>query len=210
MLEVELKSKDLKKYVCIKLGKNKNDSIYDEELNKITDIHIDGLDFFNEQTDMTIYDLIFFKNLKMCYLSDMKISKNEVNILNNINGLNSLQLNNCVIEEDIHIVLPIELLVIEECSNVKISTYTKMNELEKLCIINCNNVDIKGISKLTNLKKIFLQNLEFDNIDEILNLKNLKNLNLNGSKIKSLEKIYKNTELEIEHQDNNFLYDSEF
>ena len=77
----------------------------------------------------------------------MKISKNEVNILNNINGLNSLQLNNCVIEEDIHIVLPIELLVIEECSNVKISTYTKMNELEKLCIINCNNVDIKGISK---------------------------------------------------------------
>ena len=93
MLEVELKSNELKEYVYLELNKNKKDPIYDEDLNEITSLYLNKLDLIGEPTDITIYDLIFFKNLKECTISNMNISDQELGVLNRLSNLESLQLN---------------------------------------------------------------------------------------------------------------------
>lgn len=41
MLEVELKSRELKEYLYLELDKNRSEPIYDEDLNKITELDLD-------------------------------------------------------------------------------------------------------------------------------------------------------------------------
>ena len=84
MLEIELKSNELKEYVYLELDKNPKEPIYDEDLNKITSLYLDRLDLIEEPTDITIYDLVFFKNLKECTISNMDISNQELEVLNTL------------------------------------------------------------------------------------------------------------------------------
>ena len=95
MLEIELKSNELKEYVYLELDKNPKEPIYDEDLNEITSLYLNKLDLIGEPTDTTIYDLIFFKNLKECTISNMNISDQELEVLNKLSKLESLQLNDC-------------------------------------------------------------------------------------------------------------------
>lgn len=210
MLEIELKSKELKEYIYLELNKNKAEPIYDEDVAKITDLQLNTLDLIGEPTDVTIFDLIFFKNLKVCTLINMNISDKEIDILNKLDKLQFLQLDNCTFSNNKKLQLNLSDLVITNCENVKISIYEDMKSLESLHIVNCEDVDITGISKLNNLSKLFFQNLKLDEIDEVQEIKSLKYLNLNGSEIKNLEKISNITGLEIEHNDINALYDEEF
>ena len=185
MLEVELKSNELKEYVY--LEQNKKDPIYDEDLNEITSLYLNKLDLIGEPTDITIYDLIFFKNLKECTISNMNIYDKELAILNRLSNLESLQLNDCNFSNKTKVELNIKNLIINDCENVNISLYEDIKTLSRLQIVNCMN-----------------------NIDEILGVKSLKKLNLNGSKIENLDKINKMPNLYIEHEEINGLYDEEY
>lgn len=210
MLEIELKSDELKEFIYLELGKNRNEPIYDEELLKITELQLDGLDLVGDPTDASIYDLVFFKNLNTCYLSDMKISDEELEILNRLENLKFLQIDNCSFSNKKSIKLPLLGLVINGCYEVDLNIYKEIKTLEKLHIVNCDNVKLSGISKFSNLSKLFLQNLTLDEIDEVQLMKNLKYLNLNGSKINNLDKIYKIPGLQIENEEFNGLYDEEY
>lgn len=210
MLEIELKSRELKEYIYLELNKNKTEPIYDNDLEEITELQLNSLDFIGEPTDETIYDLVFFTNLKVCNLVNMNISDQELDILNRLKKLQFLQLDNCTFSNNKKLQLNLSDLVITDCSNVKLSIYSDINTLENLRIVNCENVDIKGISKLSNLSKLFLQNLTLQEINEIQEIKSLEYLNLNGSDIKELDKISRLPGLEIEHNDINALYDEEY
>ena len=60
MVEIELKSKELKEFVYLKLNKDRRLPIYDEDVERIKDVTLNALDFLDEPTDATIFDLIFF------------------------------------------------------------------------------------------------------------------------------------------------------
>lgn len=207
MLEIELKSKELKEYIYLELDKNRKDPIYDEDLEKISSIHLNKLDIVGDPTDETIYDLIFFPNLSECTISNMKISDQELEVLNKLQKLEFLQLNNCAFSGNKKVELNINGIAINKCNNVNLAIYDNIKTLQTLQIVNCNNINLKGISKFPKLSEIFLQNIEMDEIDELQNIKNLRYLNLNGSKIKNLDKINKLQNLTIEHEDINALYD---
>ena len=194
----------------MELNKNKKDPIYDDDLNEITSLYLNKLDLIGEPTDITIYDLIFFKNLKECTISNMNISDKELAILNRLSNLESLQLNDCNFSNKTKVELNIKNLIINDCENVNISLYEDIKTLSRLQIVNCKNINLKGISKLSNLSEILLQNISMNNIDEILGVKSLKKLNLNGSKIENLDKINKMPNLYIEHEEINGLYDEEY
>ena len=210
MLEVELKSNELKEYVYLELNKNKKEPIYDEDLNEITSLYLNKLDLIGEPTDITIYDLIFFKNLKECTISNMNISDQELGVLNRLSNLESLQLNDCNFSNKIKVELNIKNLIINKCENVNMSLYEDVKTLKRLQIVNCKNINLKGISKISNLSEILLQNVSMDNIDEIQGLKSLRKLNLNGSTINDLDRINKMPNLYIEHEEKNGLYDEEY
>ena len=210
MLEIELKSDELKEFIYLELGKKSNDPIYDEDLSKITEITLNGLDLIGDPTDISIYDLIFFKNLTTLYISDKDISDKELDIINKLSNLRFLQLDNCVFSDNKKMNLELSGLVINNCPKVKINIYSDIKTLETLHIVNCDNVDISGIATLSNLEKLFLQNLTLEEINEVQELKKLEYLSLNGSKIKDLEKIYKIPNLKIDNEEIFGIYDEEY
>ena len=137
MLEVELKSNELKEYVYLELNKNKKDPIYDEDLNEITSLYLNKLDLIGEPTDITIYDLIFFKNLKECTISNMNISDQELGVLNRLSNLESLQLNDCNFSNKIKVELNIKNLIINKRDSLKIRVSEVMYNMQYRIRIKC-------------------------------------------------------------------------
>ena len=81
MFEIELKSKELTEYVYITVDKDRAEPLYDSDLEQVEDVTLDAFDFIGEPTDETIYDLVFFKNLKNCMIVNMTISAGEIGFL---------------------------------------------------------------------------------------------------------------------------------
>ncbi len=210
MLEVELKSRELKEYLYLELDKNRLDPIYDEDLNKITELDLDRFDLIEEQTDMTLEDIVFFKNLKTCYLGNFILDDKNIRLLNTRKQLQFLQINDCIFDiKDEILSLNVEHLVIIDSENVNLSKYEDKGNLKNLKIMNCSNTNINGISNFKNLSKVYLQNLNLDNINEMAKMKNLNYVNLNGSIIKDDYFEKSNTEFIIVHDEINAIYDSE-
>ena len=209
MLEIELKSEDLKEYLYLELKKSRNSPLYDEELNKVTELDLDRYDLIDEQTDITLEDLVFFNNLKKCYLGNFVLDDRNVKLLSTQSKLEFLQLNDCVFKNSENLSLGVKHLVIVDSENFDIAKYNDLDKLEKLHIVNCVNTSINGISKFKNLSKVYLQNLNLDNINEMSEIEKLAYVNLNGSTIKDSSFENKNTEFIIEHEQINAIYDSE-
>ncbi len=206
MVEIELKSKELKEYVYLKLDKDRNYPIYDEDINKFNEITLNGLDLLDEPTDVTIFDLIFFKNLKLCTFINMNISEKEIDVLNNMKNVEFIQFSNCIFPKDKQVKLVnIKQLVFDNCLKVEISKFNSSKQLNSLKIVNCDNIIFDGLEICDNLRDLYLQNLELQDIDIVSKLKNLEYLNLNGTKVKKKMEISKS--VMIEHKDLNYIYD---
>ena len=210
MIEIELRSNELREDVYLKLNKDRNTPLYDEDLGNIKSVSLNGLDFLDEPTDVTIYDLVFFRNLESCVIINKEISDKELEVLNSVTSLQSLQISNCVLPKNKQITLNLNYMTLDKCSDVDIHMLSDMKSLRQLRIVNCNNVILDGISNLENLTDLYLQNLNMDNINEITKLKKLEYLNLNGTKVKSIINIKHNNKLNIVHEESNFLYDEEW
>ncbi len=210
MVEIELKSKELKEFVYLKLNKDRRLPIYDEDVERIKDVTLNALDFLDEPTDATIFDLIFFKNLKSCTIVNMDISENEIDVLNKQYNIKFIQFTNCVFPGNKKVTLDVEELVLDKCNNLSMNNFSEMNKLEELKIINCENIDLKGVEALESVKKLYLQNIIVDNINIIANLKNLEYVNLNGSEINNIpDEIKNNPKIKVVHEERNFMYDVE-
>lgn len=210
MVEIELKSKELKEFVYLKLNKDRRLPIYDEDVERIKDVTLNALDFLDEPTDATIFDLIFFKNLKSCTIVNMDISENEIDVLNKQYNIKFIQFTNCVFPGNKKVTLDVEELVLDKCNNLSMNNFSEMNKLEELKIINCENIDLKGVEALESVKKLYLQNIIVDNINTVTNLKNLEYVNLNGSEINNIpDEIKNNPKIKVVHEERNFMYDVE-
>ena len=209
MLEVELKSQELKEYLYAELGKDRSEPIYDADLARITELDLDKIDLLDEQTDISMEDIVFFNNLKRCYLGNFILNDRNINLLNSKKSLEFLQINNCVFTNHHDLELGVQDLVIVDSQNVQLSKLNDFGKMNKLRIVNCVNTDIDGISKFKNLKKIYLQNLNLNSVNEISKLPDITYVNLNGSKLQDDSFVKNNTDVIIEHEDINAIYDSE-
>ena len=208
MVEIELKSNEIKEDIYLKLNKDRNTPIYDTDLDKIEHLNLNSLDFLDEPTDISLYDLVFFKNLKSCCIIDKVISENETELLSKLKSIETIQFTRCVFPDNMDVNLCVEYLILDKCPNIKIARFKGIKTLKQLRIVNCDNIDIDGISSLENVTGLYLQSLYLDNIDEIENMNKLQYLNLNGTKIKKeITKIGNNDRLKIVHEEMNFMYD---
>lgn len=209
MLEVELKSKDLMELIYLQLEKNRQEPIYDTDLDKITELDLDKCDLINEQTDITLEDIVFFNKLKTCYIANFVLDDYNIKLLSTRTNLDFLQINDCVFNHNEELDLDANYIAIVDCENVDLSKFAENDKLEKLRIVNCVNVKIDGISKFENLSKVYLQNINIDNINEMKKMENLKYVNLNGSFVNNNLFERTNTDVKIEHEEINMMYDSE-
>lgn len=209
MLEIELKSHDLKEFLYLKLGKNKEEALFDEDLNGIDELDLNKLDIIGEETDVTIEDIVFFNNLKNLYLSNFVLDDKCVSLINSRANLEFLQINNCIFQNNENLKVNAKHIAIIDSENIKLSKIEDTDNLEKLHIVNCACVDLTGISQLTNLKKVYLQNMDLNDLSEVVKIKGLVYLNLNGSQVEDGSFNENNYDFVIEHEEVNALYDSE-
>ena len=201
MVEIELKSRELTEYVYLTLNKDRNTPIYDEDVEQIKDVTLDALDFLDEPTDATIYDLVFFTNLKTCMIANMAISENEIGILNNLENIESIQFTNCVFPKCKKFNMHATYVIVDGCIEFDASIFSEMKCITKLRIVNCEHVNLAGIEALKEITELYLQNLNLENIDGVENLNKLEYLNLNGTKVKKLTDISKKlNNVRVEHK----------
>lgn len=206
MVEIELKSNELKEYVYLKLDKDRNLPIYDSDIEKFKEITLNGFDLLDEPTDVTIFDLVFFNNLELCTFINMNISEKEIDVLNNMKNVEFIQFSNCIFPKDKKVKLEkLKHLVFDNCLRVEIPKFNESKELNSLKIVNCDNIILEGLELCDNIKDLYLQNLELPNIDIVGKMKNLEYLNLNGTKVKKTININKN--IILEHEELNYIFD---
>ena len=190
MLEIELKSHDLKEFLYLKLGKNKEEALFDEDLNGIDELDLNKLDIIGEETDVTIEDIVFFNNLKNLYLSNFVLDDKCVSLINSRANLEFLQINNCIFQNN---------------ENLKVNA-------KHIAIINSENIKLSKIEDTDNLEKlhiVYLQNMDLNDLSEVVKIKGLVYLNLNGSQVEDGSFNENNYDFVIEHEEVNALYDSE-
>jgi len=209
MVEIELKSKDLTEYVYLALNKNRNTPLYDEDIEEIEDITLDALDFLDEPTDTTIYDLIFFTNLKTCMIVNMKITENEIDLLNKLESIESIQFTNCNLPRGKKLKLNASYVIIDNCNNFALDSINEMCNVKKLRIVNCENLNVAGIEKMESIAVLYLQNINIEDVSFVTNLHSLEYLNLNGTKIKKSTNVLDGLKIKIDHEDKNYIYDVE-
>lgn len=209
MFEIELKSKELTEYVYITVDKDRAEPLYDSDLEQVEDVTLDAFDFIGEPTDETIYDLVFFKNLKNCMIVNMTISAGEIEILNKLENLESIQFVNCVFKSDNKYHMKATEVILDKCIEANISLFDEMNTITKLKIVNCDKVNLKGLENLSNVTEIYLQNLILKDIDEVSKLKKLEYINLNGTKVENLTDIVNNPKISVDYEELNYIYDGE-
>ena len=209
MLEIELKSRELREYLYIKLDKREDTPLYDSELDEITELDLNCIDLLEEKNDVTLEDLVFFKKLKSLYLSHFTIEDKGIQLINMQKNLDFIQFNNCDFKNEVPMELNVKHIAIVESNNIDFSKFRESDSLEKLHIVGCSNVTFEGISKFENLKKVYIQCMTIDNIEEITKLKNLIYLNLNGSTVLDSTFNIKDYEFIVEHEKINTVFDSE-
>ena len=209
MVEIELKSKELTEYIYLTLNKDRSTPIYDDDIDKIKDVTLDALDFLDEPTDATIYDLVFFNNLKTCMIANMNISAGEIDILNKLESIESIQFTNCVFPKGKKINMHASYVIVDGCAEFDASIFSDMKSITRLRVVNCEHVNLNGLEGLSDITELYLQNLELDNIDNISSLDKLEYINLNGTKVKKLTDVLKNPMIRVDHEENNYIYDVE-
>ena len=209
MVEVELKSKELTEYVYLTLNKDRSTPLYDDDLEHIKDVTLNAIDFLDEPTDATIYDLIFFKNLKSCMIVNMTISENEIDLLNKMKSIESIQFTKCNLPKGKKLNMNASYVIIDECNDFNVDILSDMSSVNRLRIVDCENINLSGIEKMSSIVDLYMQGLNINDIDFVTNLSSLEYLNLNGTKVKESTKVLDGLNIKVEHKDKNYIYDVE-
>lgn len=209
MVEVELKSKELTEYVYLTLNKDRSTPLYDDDLEHIKDVTLNAIDFLDEPTDATIYDLIFFKNLKSCMIVNMTISENEIDLLNKMKSIESIQFTKCNLPKGKKLNMNASYVIIDECNDFEVDTLSDMSSINRLRIVDCENINLSGIEKMSSIVDLYMQSLNINDINFVTSLSSLEYLNLNGTKVKESTKVLDGLNIKVEHKDKNYIYDVE-
>ena len=187
MIEVQIKSQDLKKILINKLKKYSEEIIYDEDLKKVKDIAINRYNLALKNTDINISELIFLTNLQSCIISNFEITDKDIMVLNNLKNLKTIQFTNCnFVNCSTVLNINVNYLIIETCK-INLDIFSENKNLEKLIIIGYDKLDINTIKKFSNVKEMYLQECWISNIQNIINFAQLQHINLERSQIESLE-----------------------
>lgn len=192
MQQINFKSSDFTKYIMNILQKEDNDIIETGEIREITTVVMNAKGLRGEFLDLTIEDLLYFQNLKICFIKNMKISDIQINFLNQITNLEEIQFHNCeFLLKKQKLTQNIKRITIIDCYNFKINLLTKLEQLKILMLKQREAINLKNIKKLINLEKLYLQEIPNLELSFLNKLNNLILLNIEDSKLKYEDEIEK-------------------
>ncbi len=138
----------------------KDENLLISDLLLVEYLTIDGKDFDNKKVKVSFEDLKVFKNLKYLEIANVTINNNIINILKDLNYLESIVFRNCKF-------------------GIGSKNLIKLSHVKNIRVISCEGFDISNINKMENLERLYISN------DNITSLEKLKNLNLESLDISS-------------------------
>lgn len=203
---MNIKSKDIKKYVYLKLGKKETEEVNNEELNKITFLNLNYKNFKDEINEYDFNDLKQFKNLKELTLNGFEITEEMISNINQIDNLEILVINHCSFVTNKELISNLRRLVLTYTKINNLTNFKKCSDLENIEFIDCGDVDINNLIELKMLKEILVYNSEISNALELRNFDKLRILKIDGSKLdyENLESVI-SSDIEFSHEERFYL-----
>lgn len=203
---MNIKSKDIKKYVYLKLGKKETEEVNNEELNKITFLNLNYKNFKDEINEYDFNDLKQFKNLKELTLNGFEITEEMISNINQIDNLEILVINHCSFVTNKELISNLRRLVLTYTKINNLTNFKKCSDLENIEFIDCGDVDINNLIELKMLKEILVYNSEISNALELRNFNKLRILKIDGSKLdyENLESVI-SSDIEFSHEERFYL-----
>ncbi len=171
---------DLAKAVCHQLGKNSEDMIYKIEAPQITVL---------DAGNMEIKSLSGIEQL--CNLKDLYLAGNELDNINPISALTSLEALNLEKNQisDLNVLRNLHNLKYLILRDNKISDITPLSDLSSLKTLDLSYnslTNTKNLSKLVNLYELHLDDNEINDINGLQNITKLKILTLDKNQIQDV------------------------
>lgn len=203
---MNIKSKDIRRYVYLKLGKKETEEVNNEELNKITFLNLNYKNFKDEINEYDFNDLKQFKNLKELTLNGFEITEEMISNINQIDNLEILVINHCSFVTNKELINNLRRLVLTYTKINNLTNFKKCSDLESIEFIDCENVDIDNLIELKRLKEILVYNSEISNALELRNFDKLRILKIDGSKLdyENLESVI-SSDIEFSHEERFYL-----
>lgn len=201
---MDIKSKEIKKYICYKLMKKETEEITEDDLNKITFLNLNYKNFKDEINEYDFNDLKQFKNLKELTLNGFEIKDEIIENINLIPNLEILVINHSSVNTSKEITNNLKTLVITYTNSNDLKNFKMHETLENLQMISCENVNIDDLISFKCLKEISINSSNILNADTLNKFELLKSLNIDGSKIDS-ENLIIRKGIEFSHEEKFFL-----
>ncbi len=203
---MDINSKDIKRYVYLKLGKREKDEITEDDLNKITFLNLNYKNFKGEINEYDFNELKNFKNLKELTLNGFEITDEIIESINLITSLEIFVINHCSFITNKELIRNIKTLVVTYTKTNDLKNFKMYESLENIKMINCENIDINYLVPFNKLKEISIHNSNILNGIEFKNFEILEDLNIDGSKVDydNLESVI-NNDIKFSHEDEFYL-----
>ena len=177
---VEIKSLELKTNLQGILSK-RIEEITKEDLKQI---QIIKLDYFE---DFLIDDLSLFSNLKKCILKNYRLCQKDIEILENLSKLETLELINCHFNDKCK--LDLRKLKLSFCENIAIGEVFRQSNINEIYLDNCNKIMLINLDKINKLNQITLNEMNITRKMAIdLNNSLIKNIYFNNCNVNLLAK----------------------
>lgn len=198
---MKILNKEVREYIGYKIEKYDEEEFNESDLQQITDLCLNNVNFLGEKLEIDLFDIIKLPNLEILTLQYFVINDEIVDILNQCSNLRVLHLISCELNnKKILNNATLESLLI---STSKIEGDININFPEIVEIIDNQIIDLKFLVQKQQIKKLFIHNCNIKNFENIHEFRGLESLNLDGSTIddiKSIEQIKKHIPVSIKEK----------
>ena len=190
----------LDKQIKVLFGKSFSE-MSDEEKVQITEITLPYKNFSGELTGVSISELLQFPELKKCLISGFELNDDELEVLKQISTLRGIQFSSCDFSDITEALGDVEVVVIDNCSNIPKKLLQKNGSLRLFRTVNQRYFDVENLLGCNALEEAYLQRSTLVNLLSLKMLKSLKVANFNGSKMNllALTHLRKLKDLKIEY-----------
>ena len=190
----------LDKQIKVLFGKSFSE-MSDEEKVQITEITLPYKNFSGELTGVLISELLQFPALKKCLISGFELNDDDLEVLKQISTLRGIQFSSCDFSDITEALGDVEVVVIDNCSNIPKKLLQKNGSLRLFRAVNQRYFDVENLLGCNALEEVYLQRSILVNLLSLKMLKSLKVANFSGSKMNflALTHLRKLKDLKVEY-----------
>ena len=141
------------------------------------------------------------KFLKKCLISGFELNDDDLEVLKQISTLRGIQFSSCDFSDITEALGDVEVVVIDNCSNIPKKLLKKNGSLRLFRAVNQRYFDVENLLGCNALEEAYLQRSTLVNLLSLKMLKSLKVASFNGSKMNllALTHLRKLKDLKVEY-----------